>query len=219
LPVPGGVGPSTSLGAPWPGKGPLATLLSLATTMSEVALYPMSFDARGAPLLRGFRGTIVLSGRRVLRGRGLYAAYERELPAPSRAALDAANEGALVRLGLDRDDERSFGAEMSEIVNGAVYSTLIRLVGAAGASPWVVFKQANKTWGRLYEGGAVAAYQLGPSAARLEVWGDPLARHEMHREAFGGALLHAVAGFCKAPTLSEIVAKRSETSFAFLVKW
>lgn len=200
--------------------------------MSEVALYPMNCDARGAPVLRGVRGTIVLSGRRVLRGRGLYAAYERELPAASRAALDAvtagdlvplalaeAHEGALDRLGIDRDGERSFGAEMSEIVNGVVYSTLIRLVGAAGASPWVVFKQANKTWGRLYEGGAVAAYKLGPSTARLEVWGDPLARHEMHREAFGGALLHAVASFCKTPTLNEIPAKRSETTFAFFVKW
>jgi hypothetical protein len=200
--------------------------------MSEVALYPMNFDARGAPLLRGFRGTIVLSGRRVLRTRGLTADYERLLSAPARAALDAvtagdlvpmalaeAHEDALDRLGLARDDQRSFGAEMSEIVNGVVYSTLIRLVGATGASPFVVFKQANKTWSRLYDGGAVAAYQLAPSIARVEVWGDSLARHEMHREAFGGALLHAVASFCKTPALSELPTKRSENSFAFQVKW
>jgi hypothetical protein len=200
--------------------------------MSNIALYPMSCDARSAPLLRGFRGTIVLSGRRVLRAWGLYARYEGLLPASSRAALDGATVGALIpleladihesaldRLDLSREEARTFGAEMSGIVNGVVYSTMIRLVGAAGASPWVVFKQANKTWGRLYEGGAVAAYQVGPSTARLEVWGDPLARHGLHREAFGGALLHAVSSFCKAPNLQEIPDVRGETTFAFQVKW
>jgi hypothetical protein len=104
-------------------------------------------------------------------------------------------------------------------LNGLVYSTIARLAGRMGASPWLVFGQANKTWKRLYQGGAVAVYRLGEHDARVEVWGDPFTRYALHREAFGGALLHVLENYCERPTLTETRERRGPATFSFLVRW
>lgn len=200
--------------------------------MHDGAHYQLLCSRTSETPLTAVRGVLLLAGRRVVRERGLYARYEAMLPAEVRPKLDALtatdmipmetllpHEVALDGLGFSMDEARAVGCEMSRIVNGAVYSTIVRLTGKLGASPWLVFSQAPKTWARLYRGGAVAVYRCGDRSARVEVSGDPLARFAFHREAFSGALFHIVTDFCDAPVMHEIVGKRNATSFAHSIRW
>ena len=92
-------------------------------------------------------------------------------------------------------------------------------ISTSVVNPWLVFGQANKSWQRLYRGGAVVAFKRGESIARIEVWGNPLARYRLHREAFAGALAHVLESYCDAPTLTESLEVRTDQSYAFNVRW
>jgi hypothetical protein len=198
----------------------------------ETQLYALGFERRDAPLLHAARGSIFRTGWKALAARGLHQAYEALLPQDQRAEILAslssdwvpfrlldAHEHAFDQLDLTRDDARLVGAEMSRGVNGVVYATLARLAGQLGASPWLVFGQANKTWQRLYGGGAVAVFRRGERSARIEVWGNPLARYRLHREGFAGALVHVLETYCDGPTLTENIDLRTSKSFAFNARW
>jgi hypothetical protein len=198
----------------------------------EKQLYALGFDRRDAPLLHGARGSILHTGWKALAARGLREAYEARLAPEHRSEVLAclstdwvpfslleAHEHAFDQLDLSRDDARLVGVEMSRGVNGVVYATLARLAGQLGASPWLVFGQANKTWQRLYAGGAVAVFKRGERNARIEVWGNPLARYRLHREAFAGALVHVLESYCEEPTLTESIDQRTSTSYAFHARW
>lgn len=199
---------------------------------TEAALYDVGCTPRSVVPLQGVRGSVVLGGRKLLRDRGLYDAYRELLPPDAILPLDAViaseivpmdlvhvHESAIDRLRLPRETAREMGNDLSRLLNGATYSTIVRLVGGMGASPWVVFAQGNKTWARLYRGGAVAVFRCGEKAARIEVWGDSLARYAMHREAFAGALYHIVTSYCWTPSMNEIARMRAPTSFAISARW
>ena len=195
-------------------------------------LYLVNADSRSTPMLSAVRGVVVLAGWKALRARGLFERYSAIVKPEVLLALTTttandwiamdvvdAHEQAFDQLDLSRDDARAIGAEMSRTLNGVLYSTLARLAGTLGASPWLVFAQANKTWARFYRGGAVAVLKRGPRDACVEVWGDVLTPYALHREAFGGALLHVVASYCEKPTMNELRDARASTMFSFLVRW
>jgi hypothetical protein len=195
-------------------------------------LYDLGCSATSVPPLTAMRGGVVFAGWKVLRAHGHYETYEARVPLDVRDALHNVtsndwvplsivdvHERACDSLGMPREEARAVGVEMSRVLNGIVYTTILRLAGKVGASPWLVFSQANKTWRRLYQGGAVAVYRLGERDARVEVLGDPLSRYPLHREAFGGALLHVVESFCERPMLMEVAERRDPMSFSYLVRW
>jgi hypothetical protein len=182
--------------------------------------------------IHAVRGSLLLAGRKVLRDRRLYPRYEALVPAEDAAALAQVtssdwvpaalvevHERAFDGLELSRGDARAVGAEMSRALNGVVYSTLVRLAGQLGASPWVVLDQADKTWRRLYAGGAIRVHRLGNADARVEVLGDPFTPYALHREAFGGALLHVLEVYCERPSLTELFDRRGPMSFSFVLRW
>jgi len=178
-------------------------------------LYLVNADSRSTPMLSAVRGVVVLAGWKALRARGLFERYSAIVKPEVLLALTTttandwiamdvvdAHEQAFDQLDLSRDDARAIGAEMSRTLNGVLYSTL-----------------ANKTWARFYRGGAVAVLKRGPRDACVEVWGDVLTPYALHREAFGGALLHVVASYCEKPTMNELRDARASTMFSFLVRW
>jgi hypothetical protein len=197
------------------------------TPLSEVASAPYAV----APMT-GMRGMVVIAGRKALQRRGLLGAHEALVPAEHRAALAAATAGELLpmpivhahesafdRLGLPRDEARALGAEMSRAMHGIVFSTIARLAGRLGTSPWLVFAKAPKAFERMYRGGGIAIFRRDERVARVAVVGDPLARYALHREAFNGGLLQVLEGYCDRPQSNELVECRAPDAFSFLYRW
>lgn len=201
--------------------------MPVETPLYEAAASPLAVEP-----MTGMRGIVAISGRRVLQARGRFDDYEAFVPAEHRTALATVTAGevlpmslahvhvgAIDRLGLSRDEARSLGGEMSRAMHGIVFSTIVRLGGQLGASPWLVFSKAPKVWARMYCGGAVAIFRRDERAARVAVWGDPLARYALHREAVGGGLLHVVEACCTRPVMYELTEYRTPAEFSFLIRW
>jgi hypothetical protein len=178
------------------------------------------------------RGAVIIAGRSVLRRHDHFARYLERLSPADRIVLDAVNaaewvpmstvhvhERVLDDMRFDRDEARRIGLEISEIVNGLLYTTVASLAGRIGLSPWLVFGQAQRMWDRSYLGGRMDVSRLAESCAQISVTGDPLACYSLHREALGGALLHVVGRFRKDGRLTAIPARHSATTFAFSIRW
>jgi hypothetical protein len=178
------------------------------------------------------RGSILIVAIKWLRAQGLEKAYLAALPAHARQVLLAADVSmwipmditlihyaALDGLGLTLEQRIEYGASVSRSVNGVVLSTVARLAGSVGLSPFTPLSRSAKLFARGYRGGAVAAIKTGPSEARFEVLGCPIAQSACFRDNIAGALLDGSRPFAPHVTVSEILARRTPTSYAFRVRW
>jgi hypothetical protein len=182
--------------------------------------------------LTAVRGTIFALDWAAFRELGLYDAYAAALPPPQLAAITSVTAGSWVPLelllghyraldGLALDDAlvRKVGWSVGERVHGAFLSTLIRLVGKCGVSPWLALEQTYKLWTRSWQGGAVTVHRLGPCCARLTLREVPVCRSHFFCTSFGGAVAAGVAPFGKATQALTLEASRTADSVSYRVTW
>ena len=180
----------------------------------------------------GMRGTNFVVGDRWLREHGHYTQYWEALPEPTRAIVRTVDVSswlpmsvalphyrALDALPLSYEDRIAFGASVSQSVNGVVLSTVARLAGSIGLSPFVPLARAAKLFARNFRGGAVGVTKVGATEARFEVLGTPLAVSACHRDNIGGALLDGTRTFAADVRVTEIATRRTPTSYAFRIRW
>jgi hypothetical protein len=183
-------------------------------------------------MMTGMRGTNFIAGRRWLREQGLEARYLNALSTSVREAVLAADATAwlamdvavphyesLDALGLSYEQRLEFGASVSRNINGVVLNTIARLAGSAGLSPFVPLSRAARLFARNFRGGAVGVYETGPSEARFEVYGAPMAPSTCHRDNLIGAMIDGARPFAADVRVTEIVAQRTATSYAFRLRW
>jgi hypothetical protein len=147
---------------------------------SEVLIaLPATFE----PVVRA-RSTLVNTSLLALSEEGLAPAYWARLPerhhqgmaslVPGGWApieLVAAHYGACQALGLGHAQMDALFKRTHERVSGTILGTVCALAKAAGASPWLAIKRYAGAWDRLFVGGGVGVWKLGPKEARLEARG------------------------------------------------
>jgi hypothetical protein len=160
------------------------------------------------------RTTLISSSLRSLRAHGHFDRYARALPrehheavlrslGPSWLPIEhaVAHYTACDALGLGQDELNAIGSEVGERIQGTFMGTLAKTMTTLGVTPWLPFGQFQRLWDRVFQGGGVAVYRLGPSAARVEIRSVCLARIEYFRRAFGGVIHGSTLLFCKKATV------------------
>lgn len=183
-------------------------------------------------MMDAMRGSILIVALKWLRAQRLEEAYLAALPAHAKQTLLAADVttwipmdvtlihyAVLDSLGLSLEQRIEYGASVSRSVNGVILSTVARLAGSVGLSPFTPLGRSAKLFARGYRGGAVAAIKTGPSEARFEVLGCPIAHSACFRDNIAGALLDGSRPFAAHVVVSEITARRTSTSYAFRIRW
>lgn len=221
-------------GASWGDETPIWETASASCEGSRVSdvLLDSEGDLARPVAVDAMRGTNVVVGLGWLRERALEERYLVALGQEMRNAILSvgamdwvplpiveAHYAGLDSLGLSFDDRLELGASASRHVNGVVLRTIIQLAGKLGVSPFTPLARAAKLFARNFRGGAVAAYKVGPTEARFEVLANSLAASACHRDNLQGALLDGTRPFASDVRVTEIVAKRSRSSYAFRIKW
>ncbi len=189
-------------------------------------------DLAAPRTMDAMRGTNFVAGRRWLRDHALEERYLDAMTADVRHAitmLDAADwapmsvvmphYAALDALGMSHEARLALGGWVSGHINGVVLSTIARLAGGVGLSPFVPLSRAAKLFARNFRHGAVGVYKIGAAEARMEVLGCPMAASISHREHVVGALAHGAEPFASHVQVIELSAARTASSYAIRVKW
>lgn len=179
-----------------------------------------------------FRSTWLSASVRSLRERGLLDRYLAHLPAelhdpilatvvgvwlPTSVAV--AHYEACDALGLTQNEQVEIGREVSRNVHGTILGTVVRLATQAGVSPWSAFGTFGRLWDRIWVGGAVGVFKLGPKDARIEIIGWPCARVPYCRVAMRGVMLGLTELFCQKAYVHEVPKLCTPTTLGYRIQW
>jgi hypothetical protein len=184
------------------------------------------------PLATRFRSTWLSSSIRALRERNLFETYLTHLPAEYHEAVLSAVVGvwlpvkvaeahydACDKLELTAQDLVAIGSAVGLHAQGIVFSTAINLAKGAGVTPWTVLPRLPEIWYRIWIGGGVAIYKLGPKDARLEIGGWTCARTTYCRVAMRGVIQGLTDLFCERAYVREVPSLCTKLTLGYRIAW
>jgi hypothetical protein len=193
---------------------------------------PLPMARAAIPVATEFRSTWLTTSVRALRERNRLNDYLANLPKefhapvldsvagvwlPVRVAM--AHYQAIDDLHLPVTEQLDIGIEVTRGVHGTVLGTIVRLAKGAGVSPWTAFSNLQRLWDRVWIGGAVGVWKLGPKEARLETIAWPPARIPYVRIGMKGVISGLTELFCKRAYVHDIPRLSTPTSLAYRVQW
>lgn len=184
------------------------------------------------PVATRFRSTWLSSSVRALKERNLFESYLKHLPARYHDAIlntvvgvwlpaevaDAHYE-ACDKLELATQDIVAIGSEVALHTQGIVFSVGINLAKGAGMTPWSILPRLPDVWYRIWIGGGVALYKLGPKDARLEIAGWTCARTTYCRVAMRGVVQGLTELFCERAYVREVPSLCTKLTLAYRIAW
>jgi hypothetical protein len=196
------------------------------------AVLPFKAARTLIPPATRWRSTWVVASLQTLKERGHYARYEQLLAREHRdavllsvagvwlpMAVAVAHYTACDELGLPGAEVLAMGARASERAQGAVLDTAARLARGAGVSPWTIFPHMQRLWERGADGGAAAAYKVGPKEAVVHTVGCALFDVPYFRLAFAGVVLGVVRLFCEQAYVHDVTGAAPSHECALRFQW
>jgi hypothetical protein len=200
--------------------------------LTEDLVYAPKTTKLTTPRVDAVRGFVFTTGLRWLREHDLVDRYVEHLPESLRASvgtmtatewipLDLALQcyAACDALNLSVEEQIDVGRTVSAANNGVVVTTIVRLIGGLGATPWLGLRHIDKVWHRSNRGGAVAVFRESDRAARLEFWRVPMAASRFFVTSMRGAVAVGVEALCDRVLVSELPGYAEEDGFALRVVW
>ncbi len=127
----------------------------------------------------------------------------------------AANE-----IGLAPTQLMEMGRGVASRIQDSLLGTLAKLSKGIGVTPWLGLEYQPKLWARVYRGGAVAVYKLGPKEARYEAHGIPeFAKIPYFRHSLRGMFAGSGALFCNKMFVKEIPSYTARGVIGFRIAW
>ncbi len=153
------------------------------------------------PLATRFRSTWLTSSLLAIRDRGRNDEYFSYLPPEYHevvrnsvagswlpVSVAVAHYAACDALNFTQLELVAIGREVQAHANASVLSMLVKLAANTGVTPWTAFSQFNRLWGRVWMGGGVGVYKIGPKEARMEIVGWPVSRSMYIKHAMRGVI-------------------------------
>jgi hypothetical protein len=206
--------------------------MMLSRAPAEEAIVPFDCPKEQVQPATHFRSTWLVSSVTTLRARGLFDRYLAALPARFHDTVTGPVAGvwlpieiavshyeACEKLKLSSDEQVAIGRSVTEFVHRTSFSLAIRLVKEAGVTPWTCLALQKRLWQRVWQGGDVAVFKLGPKEARVEGVGWPCSRVPYCRSALRGVLLAQTELFCRRAFVRDIPGLCTSTSLGYRVAW
>jgi hypothetical protein len=196
----------------------------------EETILPFPTSREEIPRATAFRSTWLVSSLQTLRERGHFEAYKRELTAHHDAILGAlagswipmpvarAHYEACDQLGLDVSEQVAIGESVGLRAQGTLLSTAAKTARSAGVTPWAIIPQFDRLYRRGANGGAAAAFKIGPQEARVEFVGCELFDVDYFRHAFRGVLQNIGSLFCTKSYIHDLPRRRRGEAI-FRLQW
>jgi hypothetical protein len=177
-----------------------------------------------------YRSTWLVSSLQTLRERGHFEQYRRLLSAHHDIILTAlagswlpmevakAHYDACNRLGLSVDEQLTMGMNVGNRAQGTVLSSAVKAARGAGVTPWTIVPQFHRLYQRGVNGGAAAAFKVGPKEARAEFIGCELFDIDYFRHAFRGVLLNVGQLFTEKQYIHDMPRRRRGEAI-FKLQW
>jgi hypothetical protein len=159
-----------------------------ALSRYEVIL-PFRHREDDPPPLRAVRSTLLSASLTGLRSMGweerYFAALPKELHPVMRclvagvwtpASTALAHYRACDGMNLSTREMMAMGEAVSLRTQGTFVGTLGKAASGAGATPWHLFSQVHRIWGRMVDGGDNCVYRAGPKECVVTLVGVELLR-------------------------------------------
>ena len=184
------------------------------------------------PVATQFRSTWLTSSLRAIKDRGRLDEYLRHLPPQHHTVVLNSVAGVWVpvdvavahyeaadALHFSMSELLTIGREVHVQANASVFSLLVKLASGAGATPWTAFSQFRRLWERVWVGGGVGVFRLGPKEARIELVAWPCARSNYIRHALRGVIGGMVEMFCSKAYITDLPRHCTPMSLGYRCAW
>ena len=160
---------------------------------------PLRNAPNDIPPVTRVRTTLVLSSRRALTERGLFARYSERLAPADRTILDNIIAGrwvpidvalshyrAIEALALPTSEQVALGGAVGNQIQGTLVATLLRMAQGLGLTPWTGVQQYARIWDRLFLGGDLLVEKIGEREAAVTMYNLSLLEVPYFRVALRG---------------------------------
>ncbi len=180
--------------------------------------YPSPLNATAS-----IRSTLITSSLSSLRARGLFERYDSIQTSPHRETIlkcvagewlplevGRAHYEACDALGLSVEDQIGIGKDVSRRIHDTFLSLIVKAARGVGVTPWLLLPKGNVMQSRLYVGGGIRIFKLGPKSARVELARLTLLGIPYVRWGTVGVYTAAVELLCKSATTRIVKTESSE---------
>jgi hypothetical protein len=122
-------------------------------------------------------------------------------------------------MGLTDEEATALGEDVSLKTQLTYVGTLGRAAGGLGATPWVLFPNVHRIWGRMVEGADTGVYKVGPKEALVCLVGCELADLRYFRVGLIGYYRAIARVLSRVAYTRESNAARATGSLTFRMSW
>ena len=184
------------------------------------------------PLATQFRSTWLTSSIRAIKDRKRWDEYLTYLPVEHHrtvadsvagtwlpVSVSVAHYEACDRLAFPQSELVAIGREVHTYAQATVFGMLVKLATGAGVTPWTAFSQFHRLWERVWVGGGVGVYKIGPKEARLEIVAWPCSGSSYIRHAMRGVVVGMLEMFCTKAYMKDLPRYCTKTTLGYRCAW
>jgi hypothetical protein len=135
------------------------------------------------------------------------------------ASIAVAHYEALDRLELPPSEILSMGASAVRHGHGKPIGVIIKLTPLAGVTPFTLIALSGRLWRRIFDGGGITAFKLGPKEARIDYIGLPFAHIAYARIALRGTITGSLGMLGNKVYVREHAALSTAGTVSVRVSW
>lgn len=198
----------------------------------EDAIVPLPDARERIPLLRQVRSTLLSSSLQSIRDHGAGDQYFERLPREHHDAILSLVAGVWVpvelavvhyvtcdSLDLDAATTEAISNDVAKRIHGSVLATVIRMATGTGVTMLTGLQQVQRLYSRVFMGGGVGAYLLGPKEARLDFAGFQLASIPYFRNGLRNTAKASLELFTRTLYMREIPERTTTQTVSYRLSW
>jgi hypothetical protein len=133
--------------------------------------------------------------------------------------LAIAHYTACDRMGLTSDEIEQMGSAVSMRTQKTFIGTLGSVAAGAGATPWSIYQHSHRIWSRIFDGGDLVVYRLGPKDLEIACVGCSLFGIKYFRVALGAYYAAIIGLVAKSVHRRELAEPRGPSAIGLRFSW
>ena len=198
----------------------------------EQPIVPLPDTRERIPLVRQVRSTLLSSSLQSLKDHGAAEQYFAALPREHHDAILSLVAGVWVPvdlaivhyvtcdgLKLDAEKSEAISNDVAKRIHGSVLATVIRMTTGTGVTMVNGLQQVQRLYSRVFVGGAIGAYLLGPKEARLDFAGFQLAQIPYFRNGLRNSAKASLELFARTLFVREVSERTTARAVSYRLSW